>query len=44
MAKINMSAGSLEKNGVMAGLGVSSSSETLTTRRTHQLHLKTDRV
>lgn len=44
MAKINMSAAGLEKNGVMAGLGVSSTSETLTTRMTHQLHLKTDGV
>lgn len=29
MGKINLSVGSCEKNGVMAGVGVSSSSETL---------------
>lgn len=39
-----MSMGSFEKNGVMAGLGVSSSSETLTTCMSRQLQLKIDGV
>lgn len=42
--KINMSVGSFEKNGVVAGLGVSSSNETPTTCMSHQLQLKIDGV
>lgn len=44
MGKINLSVGSCEKNGVMAGLGVPSSSETLTTCMSHQLQFKIDGV